>query len=164
VAKDVEEFCKSCGACQMTKPSTQQPQGLLHSLPIPNRPWGSIGMDFLGPFPESHGSNYLLVVLCRLTSLVHLTPTGTTIRASEVTRLVACEVVRLHGLPDLIVSDRGAKFTSTMWRELHRVLGIKLLMSTAFHPQTDGAVEGANWMVTQILRAMVASDQHDWAQ
>jgi hypothetical protein len=51
-----------------------------------------------------------------------------------------------------------------MWRELHHVLGIKLLMSTTFHPQTDGAVERANWTVAQILCPMVASDQHDWAQ
>jgi hypothetical protein len=164
MARGVDKFCKSCGACQMTKPLTQQPQGLLHSLPIPNRPWGSIGMDFLGQFPESNRFNYLLVVLCQLTSMIHLIPTQTTIQASEVTTLMAREVIHLHRLPDSIVSDQDTKFTSTMWRELHCVLGIKLLMSTVFHPQTDGVVERANLTVAQILHTLVTSDQQDWVQ
>ena len=65
------------------------------------------------------------------------------------------EIVRLHGLPETIVSDRDTKFTSAFWRETHRMLGVKLLMSTAFHPQMDGASERAIRTVTQILRTMV---------
>ncbi|KAG8719334.1 hypothetical protein FRC09_011298 [Ceratobasidium sp. 395] len=164
MAADVQQYCKSCGTCQMMKTSTQRPQGLLHSLPIPTRPWGSIGMDFAGPFPVSDGYDYLMIVICRLTSMVHLVPTTTTVTATEVAGLMAREVVRLHGLPDSIVSDRDPKFTSTMWRELHRILGIKLLMSTAFHPQTDGASERAVRLVSQIMRTVVDSDQKNWSQ
>ena len=70
----------------------------------------------------------------------------------------------LHRLLDTIVSDRDAKFTSTFWQEVHRVLGAKLLMSTAFHPQMDGASECAIHITAQILHAMVQPDQHDWAK
>ena len=69
-------------------------------------------MDFLGPFPRSQEFDYLWVVICRLTSLVHLVPITTTIRASDLAWLYVKDVVRLHGLPDSIVSDRDSKFTS----------------------------------------------------
>ena len=117
-------------------------------MPIPSRPWGSIGMDFVGPFPKSKGFDNMWVIICQLTSLVHLTPVNTTIRASELAWVFMREIVRLHGIPESIVSDRDSKFTSKFWQELHRLLGIKLLMSTSFHPQTDGAFEHAIRSVT----------------
>ena len=162
ITQEVDKYCDSCAICQASKSKTQRPVGLLHPLPIPNRPWGSIGMDFIGPFPKSQGYDYLWVIICRLTSMVHLVPVNTTIKASELAALYVREVVRLHGLPDTIVSDRDSKFTSKFWRETHRILGTKLLMSTAFHPQTDGASERANKSVGQILRTLIKPDQTDW--
>jgi integrase-like protein len=162
IGREVDKFCRTCPTCQVTKTTNQLPQGLLHSLPIPRQPWGSIAMDFVGPFPPSEGHDYLWVVLCRLTSMVHLVPIQTTIKASELACKFIQEVVRLHGLPETIISDRDGKFTSAFWRELHRMLGAKLLMSTAFHPQTDGASERAIRNVVQILRATVQPNQRDW--
>jgi hypothetical protein len=161
---EIAKYCDSCPVCQVTKTSTQRPVGLLHPLPIPNRPWGSIGTDFIGPFPTSKGYDYLWVVICRLTAMVHLVPVNTTTTASELAWLYVRDVVRLHGLPESIVSDRDTKFTSKFWREVHRILGTKLLMSTAFHPQTDGATERANRSIGQILRAVVQPDQRDWVE
>ena len=94
--------------------------------------------------------------------MVHLVPIKTTTKASELAWLYVEQVIRLHGLPKSIVSDRDPKFTSKFWREVHRILGTKLKMSTAFHPQTDGASERAIRSVTQILRTMVRPDQTDW--
>ena len=159
---EIRKYCESCGTCQTTKSSTTKPRGLLHSMPIPTRPWGSIGMDFVGPFPPSKGFDYLWVIICRLTSMVHLTPIKTTTKASELAWLFVAGIVRLHGLPDTIVSDRDSKFTSHFWKEVHRTLGVKLLMSTSFHPQTDGASERAIKTVGQVLRATVAADQKNW--
>jgi transposase InsO family protein len=119
-------------------------------------------MDFIGPFPESKGFNYLWVIICRMTSMVHLIPVHTKMKASELSWVYRREIVRLHGLPSSIVSDRDSKFTSKWWRELHKVLGAKLLMSTSFHPQTDGQTERANRSVGQIFRTMVRHDQKDW--
>ena len=158
----VNKFCNSCEMCMRMKDSVQRPMGLLHSLPVPTRPWQSIGMDFIGPFPEVDGFNCLWVVICRMISMVHLIPVNTRMKATELSAVYLKEVVRLHGLPESIVSDRDSKFTSKWWTELHRLLGAKLLMSTSFHPQTDGATERANRSVGQIFRALVNPDQRDW--
>ena len=68
------------------------------------------------------------------------------------------EVMRLYGIPESIVSDRDTKFTSIFWKELHRLMGSELLMSIAFHPQTDGATERANRSIAQILHTVVSND------
>nr|GAT56033.1 predicted protein [Mycena chlorophos] len=162
ISEEVRLFCDSCMTCQTTKKDSRKPAGKLHTLLIPERPWQSIAMDFVGPFPKSGQYDYLWVVICRLTSMVHLIPVHTRMRASELARVYVREIVRLHGLPESIVSDRDPKFTSAFWREVHRILGAKLLMSTAFHPQTDGATERANRTIAQILRAMISPDQKDW--
>ena len=120
-------------------------------------------MDFAGPFPECDGFDYLWVIVDRFTASVHLVPTTTTVRASELAWLFIREVVRLHGLPSSIVSDRDSKFVSKFWREVHRLLGSRLLMSTAYHPQTDGVSERAIRTVSQVLRTCIQLDQRDWA-
>ena len=163
MSHDIEEYCRSCGICATTKDANSKPAGLLHNLPIPDRPWQSIGMDFMGPLPKSDNFDYLLVVIDRLTSQVHLVPTMTTVTAKGVAWLIIKEVVRLHGIPESIVSDRDTRFTSIFWKELHRLMGSKLLMSTAFHPQTDGITERANRSIAQILRSVVSNDQKDWS-
>ena len=108
-------------------------------------------MDFMGPLPVSNGHDYLLVVIDRFTSEVHLILTTPRVTTKEVAWLFLKEIVCLHGVPESIVSDRDAKFTSRFWKELHLLLGMKPLMSTAFHPQTDGATERANCSIVQVL-------------
>ena len=119
-------------------------------------------MDFVGPFPLVNNLDYIWVVLCRFTALVHLIPLRTTMTAAELAPLFMSNVVRLHGLPETIVSNRDPKFTSLFWTELHRLLGIKLARSTAFHPQTNGASERMIRKVSQVLRTLVRPDQLDW--
>lgn len=166
IVSDTREFCKTCSACQQVKGGNKPPAGKLHTLPIPSKPWDSIGMDFVGPFPEvevEHRKfNYLWVIVCRLTSMVHLIPVHTTMTASQLSAVYMREIVRLHGLPTSIVSDRNSKFTSKWWRELHRMLGSRLLMSTSFHPQTDGMTERMNRSVGQIFHTAVQPDQKNW--
>ena len=82
---------------------------------------------------------------------VHLVPTTTTVTARGIMWLILKEVMRLHRIPESIVSDRDTKFTSIFWKELHRLMGSKLLMSIMFHPQTDGAMERANRSIAQVL-------------
>jgi hypothetical protein len=164
MGRDIAKYCDTCGICAATKVSTQRPPGLLHGLPIPAYPWESVAMDFVGPFPLSKGSDYLWVVTCRLTSLCHLIPITTTTRASELAWLFLKEIVRLHGTPKSIVSDRDPKFTSAFWKEVHKLAGTRLLMSTAFHPQTDGVSERKIRDVSAVLRTVVKSSQQDWAE
>ena len=123
-------------------------------------------MDFVGPFPKSeHGHDYLWVIVDRFTSLVHLVPVNTTITARDLAWTYVKEIVRLHGLPDSIVSDRDSKFISAFWRETQRLLGTKLKMSTAYHPQTDGLTERTN---RRVVFTMLLHDSNHlvsaWAQ
>jgi len=162
MGREIEKFCLSCENCQMSKSSNQLKPGLLHNLPIPSRPWQSIGMDFVGPFPECQGYDYLWVIICRLTNQTHLTPITVKTTTTDLAWFYIRDIVRLHGMPESIVSDRDSKFTSRFWRELHRSLGTKLLMSTSFHPQTDGHSECVIRSIGQILRSTVSPDQKDW--
>ncbi|SJL16373.1 uncharacterized protein ARMOST_19895 [Armillaria ostoyae] len=164
---DTKEFCKTCEACQQCKGGTRPPSGKLHPLPIPTKPWESIGMDFVGPFPKVAADdrrkfNYLWVIVCRMTSMVHLVPTHTTMSARQLSSVYMQEIVWLHGLPSSIVSDRDSKFTSKWWRKLHWMMGSRLLMSTSFHPQTDGMTERMNRSVGQMFCAGLHPDQKDW--
>jgi transposase InsO family protein len=97
-------------------------------------------------------------------SHTHLIPTVTTIKASDLAWIYIKEIVRLHGIAKSIVSDRDSKFTAAFWKEVQRLLGTRLLMSTAFHPQTDDATEQVNRSIIQILRALIHPDQKDWVR
>ena len=102
----IELYCKTCGICTTTKDMNSKLTGLLHSLLIPDRLWKSIGMDFMGPLPKLNNFSYLLVVIDQLTSQVHLVPTMMTVTERGVAWLILKEVMRLHGIPESIVSDR----------------------------------------------------------
>ena len=150
----------------MSKPSNQKPYGLLNPLGIPSYPWESVGIDFVGPLPESRNRDgqfdSLTVVICLLTAMVHLIPSRTNYNASQLAELVFEHIYKIHGLPKNIISDRDVLFTSTFWSRLHRLLGTKLRMSSAYHPQSDGSTERANRTITQMLRQCIQPDQRDW--
>ena len=99
MATNIEAFCRSCGRLQTNKTDMQKPQGFLHSLPIPDKLWQSVGMDFMGPLSSSQGNDYLLVIIDWLMSQVHLVPTMMQVTAKEVAWLFLKEVMRLHRVP-----------------------------------------------------------------
>lgn len=163
---DITSYCKSCSVCVTSKSSTQQPMGLLRTLEVPKRPWQAIGIDFVGPLPASKNRygefDQICVIIDHLTSMVHLVPTRTTYKAKDMAEVIFDVVYKQHGLPERIISDRDSLFTSTFWKELHGLLGTELRLSSAYHPQTDGATERANRTMTQMLRQCVSLDQKDW--
>ena len=95
MSHDIELYCKICGTCATSKDTNSKPTSLLHILPIPNRPWQSIGLDFMGPLPKSNNFDYLLVVIDQLTSQVHLVPTTTMVTARGIAWVILKEVMRL---------------------------------------------------------------------
>jgi hypothetical protein len=133
-------------------------------MPIPDRLWASIAMDFVGPFPLSNNFDYVWVILDHFTSLVHLVPMTTTVSTSKLATLFIEHIVRLHGLPNSIVSDRDTKFTAKFWAKMHCLLGMQLLKSTAFHPQKYGASERMIRVVLGMLQALVKPDQTNWSE
>jgi hypothetical protein len=168
MAEDVKRYCESCTTCARSKPTNQKPFGLLNPLEVPTYPWESIGIDFVGPLPESKDRdgkyNAITVVIDLLTAMVHLIPSCINYKAAQVAELVFAEIYKHHSLPRSIVSDRDVLFTSNFWKHLHSLIGVKLNMSSAYHPQSDGATERANWTVTQMIRHCISPDQGDWVQ
>jgi hypothetical protein len=163
---EVQEYVGSCVACQTNKSSNRLPAGLLHPLPIPSHCWESVSMDFVGPLPPtSTGNDNIMVVVDRLSKMVHLIPCRITITAPQVANLFWREVVRHHGVPSSIISDRDPKFTSMFWKELWKLIGTSLNMSTAYHPQSDGQTERVNRVIEEILRSYLKEvGKDDWDQ
>ena len=87
--------------------------------------------------------------------MVHLAPCRKNITATRTAQLLWNTVVRYHGVPRVIYSDRGAHFTAKSWQELWRITGTRLEFSSAYHPQTQGVVERMNALVTQTLRCLI---------
>jgi hypothetical protein len=164
MGKDIRKHVQECDACQRTKPSNQPPAGRLHPLPIPGRPWESIGMDYLGPVPKSaSGKDMILIAIDRLTKMARFIPTHSTVTSKGTADLFLREVFRHHGLPSNIVSDRDPRFTAKFWDALQKALGVQLLMSTAAHPQTDGQSEAAVKVIQKLLKPFVFQGQ-DWEE
>lgn len=121
-------------------------------------------MDFITHLPLSNGYDAIMVVVDRLTKMRHFIPCHGTCDAEEAARLYTLHVWKLHGLPRSIVSDRGPQFVSEFWKHLTRRLGIQSLLSTAYHPETDGQTEIANSFLEQYLRSQVSYLQDDWVR
>jgi len=159
----IKRYVSSCEICQRVKPS---PSGAapLHSLPIPSDCWQSVSMDFIfGLPPDSHNNTGILVIVCRLSKMLHLIPVRASITAKQCARVFLDTIFRLHGLPKTIVSDRDPRFTASFWSELFKLLGTDLAMSTAAHPQTDGQTERANRVVEDVLRGVAAENPTKWS-
>lgn len=140
----IHDFVKSCHVCQQHKWENMHPAGLLQPLHIPEQIWTDISMDFIDGLPKVAGKSVLLVVVDRLSKYAHFLPMSHPYTASSVAHLFFMHIVRLHGLPASIVSDRDPVFTSVFWRELFILCGTKLAFSSAYHPQTDGQTEVVN--------------------
>lgn len=160
---DVEAYVNGCTVCQRTKGSKQLPSGKLKSLEVPHKPWSEISMDFIEQLPESSGFDSILVVVDRLTKWAIFIPTNTSLTSSGLAEILIDRLISQHGLPSAIVSDRGSKFTSKLWRYFTSRLGINLRLSTAFHPQTDGQTERINQILEQYLRIFTSYNQDDWS-
>ncbi|KAJ9519795.1 hypothetical protein QJQ45_013511 [Haematococcus lacustris] len=161
----VREYVRTCDQCQRNKATNQVPPGLLQPLPIPNRNWQHVSMDFIGPLPPtSHGYDMVVTVVDKLSKMLHLIPTTATATAPDIAKLFFDHVFKHHGLPEAIVSDRDPKFTSDFWTSLFHLTGTRLLMSSAYHPQTDGQSERANRTVEDMLRPYLNHHKTDWDQ
>jgi transposase InsO family protein len=163
LSADVDDYITSCSQCSRNKSSTQSPAGWLHPLPIPVDRFTDISMDFVGPLPRSRGYDTLLVITDRLTGYVRIEPTLSTAKARDVAELFHRTWYRQFGLPRVIVSDRDKIFLSHFWKELHRLLDVKIRLSTSYHSETDGATERANKTIIEALRQYVNRRQTDWA-
>ena len=156
---DVAEYVQSCAVCQGTAAPRHRPHGKLESLPIPSRPFSELSMDFITGLPPTIQSGTLvdaiLVVVDRFTKWSLFFAVPSTITSAELAELFHTEVELRFGPPDGIVSDRGAIFTSKFWSKLCYHGHVRLRLSTAFHPQTDGQTERMNQTLEHYLRCFI---------
>ncbi|KAA0040695.1 pol protein [Cucumis melo var. makuwa] len=161
--REVAEFVSRCLVCQQVKAPRQKPAGLLQPLSIPEWKWENVSMDFITGLPRTlRGFTVIWVVVDRLTKLAHFVPGKSTYTASKWAQLYMSEIVRLHGVPVSIVSNRDARFTSKFWKGLQTAMGTRLDFSTAFHPQTDGQTERLNQVLEDMLRACALEFPGSW--
>jgi len=143
--RDVAEYVAICDTCQRVKAEHQWPAGLLQPMKIPEWKWEEVGMDFIVGLPRTQsGYDSIWVIVDRLTKVAHFIPVKTTYTGAKLVELYMQQIVRLHGVPKKIVSDRGTQFTSHFWKKLHESMDTKLNFSSAYHPQTDGQAERTN--------------------
>jgi hypothetical protein len=120
-------------------------------------------MDFITDLPLANGKDLIFVVVDRLTKMAHFIPCTKTITEEETAKLFHNNIYCIHVLPNDIVSDKGTQFTSNFWRGLFQLLGVKINLSTAYYPQTDGQIERVNQILEQYLRCIINYQQDDWA-
>lgn len=158
----VVDFVQQCAICQHAKHLNSHSPGLLQPLPVPAGAWRDISMDFIEGLPKSEGFTVILVVVDRFTKFAHFIPVKHPYTAKTIATLVFEHVVKLHGMPVTIVSDRDKVFTSNFWTELFQLMGTKLLLSSAYHPQTDGQTERVNQWLEMYLRCVVYEEPKLW--
>ncbi|GKA36214.1 retrovirus-related pol polyprotein from transposon 17.6 [Tanacetum coccineum] len=164
MCKSVEDYIKNCLVCQQTKYSTQASGGYLQPLPMPTAMWEDVSMDFITGMPLSKGFSVLIVVVDRFSKYAHFAALPTNFNAHKVAEVFVEAVVKHHGIPKTIVSDRDPIFVSKFWTQLFKLSGTQLNHSTAYHPQTDGQTEVVNRGLEHYLRAMVTNQPDHWVR
>ncbi|KAF1331550.1 Retroelement pol polyprotein, partial [Globisporangium splendens] len=160
--KDIKEYVNSCETCARWKSSNRMKNGLLMPIPVPQECWEVVSMDFIVKLPVSNGYDAIFVAVDKLSKRAKYAPTHTTANAEDTARVFFDAVVRHHGVPKIIISDRDPKFISDFWKSLMKIMGIKLSMTTSHRPQADGQTERQNLVLEDALRCVVSYHGDDW--
>jgi hypothetical protein len=154
--KDDIDYITQCMECQKVKAEHRQPTGLFQPFPSPEKKWEVITMDFIKRLPKMNKQHdSIMVVVEKLTKAYHFVPMKKMHTITNIVEIFMKEIVRLHGIPRTIISDRDMKFTSNFWRGLFKGFGSNLKFITMYHPQTDGKIERVNRMIEYMMRMYV---------
>jgi putative transposase len=161
--RDTQRYVADCDLCHRTNHWRGKPMGLLQPLSIAKGRWQRIGIDFITDLPTSeNGHDCIETFVHHMTKRAHWRACKKTIDAPAFTRMAIDHIVRLHGVPQEVVSDREVRFTADYWRQVTTILQTKLLMSTVFHTETDCLSENLNKTVVCYLRGFATHDQGNW--
>ncbi|KAI2644826.1 Transposon Tf2-8 polyprotein [Labeo rohita] len=148
----------------ISKTPKELPSGLLQPLPIPQRPWSHLSIDFITDLPPSNEFTTILVTIDRFSKSCHLIPLKGLPSAMETALALFHNVFRIYGLPENIVSDRGTRFTSQVWRAFCKQLDISVSLTSGYHPQANGQVERLTQEIGRYLRTYCNREQHRWSE
>ena len=163
--RDLEmAYIPSCVECQRNKDRTTKPTGPLHPLPVPDARFDTVALDFIGPLPEEDGFNSVLTITDTLGADIRLIPVNTSYTAAQVAVVLFDDWYCENGLMLRLISDRDPLFTSEIWQALHKLTGVRLNMSTAAHPESDGSSERTNKTLAQAVRYHVDLNQKGWSR
>ena len=150
--RDLENaYIPSCTECQQNKNHTSKPTSPLHPLPVLDNRFNTVALDFIGPLPEEHRKDTILTMTDPPRANIHIMATHSTDTAAQVAMVLFDEWYCENGLMLHLISDRDPLFTTELWTALHKLTGIKLKMSTSYHPETDGSSEQTNKTVNQAI-------------
>lgn len=159
----IQVFVSECVVCQPAKTECVPYPGLLQPLPVPSQAWTVVTMDFIEGLPTSSGYNCILVVVDKFSKYSHFVKLKHPFFALTVAQQYMEHIYKLHGMPTAIVSDRDKIFTSLLWKELFKLTGTQLCMSSAYHPQSDGQTKRVNQCIETFLRCFIHSCPHKWS-
>jgi hypothetical protein len=161
--KEIAAYVAHCNMCCRVKALHLRPALLLQPLSVPDWKWDDISMDFVTGLPTTpKGNDSIWVIVDCLTKLAHFLPVKNAFRPPRYAKKHIAEIVRLHGIPKTIVSNRGSQFTTHFWEHLHKGLCTSLIRSIAYHSQTDGQTERVNAILEDMFRAYVLSSRGSW--
>ncbi|PKA48408.1 hypothetical protein AXF42_Ash021618 [Apostasia shenzhenica] len=164
MGKATKRILQECEVCQINKYEHVATPGLLQPLPIPDKVWTHVSLDFIDGLPKSSGKDTILVVVDKLSKYAHFIAIAHPYSAITIAQAYLDHVYKLHGMPEILISDRDAVFLSKFWQELLKLLKIQQNMSTAYHPQTDGQTEVVNRCLETYLRCMTGEKPREWAK
>ncbi|CAM4706099.1 unnamed protein product [Leuciscus chuanchicus] len=164
MAQDTSRYVQGCTACAMTKVPRRLPEGKLMPLPLPNRPWSHLAVDFVTDLPSSDSKTCILVVVDRFSKsckLISLSGLPTAFKTAE---MLFTEIFRHFGIPEDIVSDRGPQFISRVWKSFFKLLGVSVSLTSGYHPQSNGQAERKIQEIGRYLRTYCHEAQDRWNQ
>ena len=158
----MKQYVEGYDSCQRNKNYTKQLAGKLMPNSISEKPWMHILADFITKLPLAQEYDLILVVVDKLTKIVHFIPTTKRTSAEGLARLLRDNMQKLYGLPESIILDKKPQFAAGLMRELNRMLEIESKMSTVFYPQIDRQTERVNQKLEQYLRMFINYRQEQW--
>ena len=157
IKKDIRNWCRECHDCQTSK-VTRHIHSPVEKLPLPDARFAEVHVDLVGPLPTSNGMTYMLTAIDRFSRWPEVFPIPN-IQAETVADAFTYGWISRFGVPKVLITDRGSQFTSKIWHDIARILGIKLQHTTAYHPQSNGLVERLHRQLKAALKAHSASNQ-----
>ncbi|KAK3531902.1 hypothetical protein QTP70_034406, partial [Hemibagrus guttatus] len=164
MASDVRRYVHGCRDCAISKSPRHRPSGKLLPLPVPNRPWSHLGVDFITDLPASNDCTSIFVVVDRFSKSCRLIPLKVLPTTMETAELMFNHIFRYFGIPEDIVSDRGPQFISRVWKAFFSLLGVAVSLSSGYHPQTNGQTELKIQEIGRYLRTFCHGHQDSWSQ